>query len=129
MHEYSIVDSLLKIVEENAQQRGAKKVVKIELKIGVLSGVEPELLFRAFELFREGTLAEEAELVIHHQPVVVQCQNCGKESVLGERPRYRCPQCNSPNLKIVDGEEMYLTSLELEIEETKSEMEGNRKRN
>jgi hydrogenase nickel incorporation protein HypA/HybF len=81
-----------------------------------LSGVEPELLKTAFEVFREGTLSESAELVIHHQPVVVECEECGFNGELGKRV-YRCPNCNSPRIKIVDGEEMYLTSIELEIEE------------
>jgi len=120
MHEYSIVDSLLQIVEEHAQKQGAKKVVKIELKIGVLSGVEPDLLLRAFELFREGTLAQTAQLIIHNQPVIIKCNRCGKESNLGDKPRYLCPNCNSSDIQVIDGEEMYLTSLELEIEEENS---------
>jgi Zn finger protein HypA/HybF involved in hydrogenase expression len=36
---------------------------------------------------------------------------------LGNKPRYLCPNCNSSDIQVIDGEEMYLTSLELEIEE------------
>jgi len=116
MHEYSIVDSLLQLAEREAQNRKAVKILKIELKIGELSGVEPQLLKTAFDLFREETLAAEAELVIKIQPVVVKCQECGFRGELGDRV-YRCPECGGGRLEIVDGEEMFLTSLELEIPE------------
>ena len=49
MHEYSIVQSLLESCEEHAKSNDAKKVTKVVVKIGVLSGVEPELLQTAFE--------------------------------------------------------------------------------
>ncbi len=43
MHEYSIVQSLLESCEEHARTNNAKEVTKVIVKIGVLSGVEPDL--------------------------------------------------------------------------------------
>ena len=113
MHEFSIVDSLLHLAEENAFKHNAKKVTKIEIKIGVLSGVEPDLLKTAFETFKEGTICEEAEFIMKIQPVVVKCKECGFEGEL-KKDEYLCPKCKSPELEIIDGEDMYLMSLELE---------------
>ena len=113
MHEFSIVDSLLNLAEEHAVKNNAKKVTKLEIKIGVLSGVEPNLLQTAFDTFKEGTICEEAEFIMKIQPVVIKCQNCGFEGELG-KDEYLCPKCKSGEIKITDGEDMYLMSLELE---------------
>jgi len=116
MHEYSIVSSLLELIEEHAKKNNAKKVTKIEIKIGTLSGVEPELLKTAFDTFKEGTICNDAKFIMHIQSVVVECNNCKKTSTLS-KDEYLCPNCKSGDIKIVDGEEMYLMSLELETDD------------
>jgi hydrogenase nickel incorporation protein HypA/HybF len=115
MHEYAIVDSLLQLADEHTQKNNAKKVTKLEVKIGVLSGVEPDLLQTAFDTFKEGTVCEEAEFIMKIQPVVIHCKDCDYETTL-EKNEYYCPKCKSANLEIIDGEDMYLMSLELESE-------------
>ncbi|MFA5235071.1 MAG: hydrogenase/urease nickel incorporation protein HypA [Sulfurimonas sp.] len=113
MHEYSIVQSLLDSCEENAAKNNATKVTKVVVKIGVMSGVEPELLRTAFDTFKEKTLCEEAEFVINIQQIVIKCNKCLNESVL-KSIEYYCPKCKSTDLNILDGEDMYLMQLELE---------------
>ncbi|MBD3840782.1 MAG: hydrogenase/urease nickel incorporation protein HypA [Campylobacterales bacterium] len=113
MHEYSIVQSLLNSCEEHASANKASKVTKVVVKIGVMSGVEPDLLQTAFDTFKETTICEDAKFVINIQPVVIECNQCHEESTL-EKNEYSCPKCASTDLKIVDGEDMFLMSLELE---------------
>lgn len=113
MHEYSIVQSLLDSCEENAKENDATKVTKVVVKIGVMSGVEPDLLKTAFDTFKEETICEEAEFVVNIQPIVIKCHNCLKESTL-KKLEYCCPECQSVELDILDGEEMFLMSLEME---------------
>ena len=113
MHEYSIVQSLLVSCEENAVKNKATKVTKVVIKIGVMSGVEPELIRTAFETFKEDTICEEAEFIINIQAVVIRCKDCFNEQIL-EGMEYYCPKCKSPNLKVLDGEDMFLMQLELE---------------
>jgi len=116
MHEYSIVDSLLQLAQEHAIKNNAKKVTKLEIKIGVLSGVEPELLKTAFDTFKEGTMCEDAEFIMKIQPVVIRCKDCQTQTTL-KKDEYLCPKCKSGNLEIIDGEDMYLMSLELETDD------------
>lgn len=113
MHEYSIVQSLLDSCEENAIKNNAIKVTKVVVKIGVMSGVEPELLRTAFDTFKEKTLCEEANFIINIQPVVIKCNKCLNESVL-QSIEYCCPGCKDADIEILDGEDMYLMQLELE---------------
>ena len=112
MHEYSIVQSLLDSCDENAKANDATKVLKVVVKIGVMSGVEPELLKTAFNTFKEKTICEDAEFIVNMQDIVVKCNNCQKESTL-QQLEYTCPSCKSSDLKVIDGEDMYLMQLEL----------------
>ena len=63
MHEFSIVDSLLHLAEERAAKNNAAKVTKPEIKIGVLSGVEPDLLKTAFETFKKALFVKKQNLL------------------------------------------------------------------
>jgi len=113
MHEYSIVQSLLDSCEENAKKHNATKVTKIVVKIGIMSGIEPHLLETAFNTFKEETICKEAKFIINIQPVIVKCKSCNKQSEL-KNSQYSCPECESYDLEILDGEDMFLMSLELE---------------
>ena len=112
MHEFSIVQDLLSMCEKNAEENNATKITKVEVKIGKLSGVEPHLLQTAFDTFKEKTICDSAEFCIHHQDLVVRCNDCGQESTL-EQNTFACPKCDGP-VKVLDGEEMYLMRLEME---------------
>jgi hydrogenase nickel incorporation protein HypA/HybF len=113
MHEYSIVQALLDQCEHHARINGSRKVMKVTVKIGVLSGVELHLLRSAFETFREDTVCREAELEIIHQKVLVECGKCRRQSTI-EKHDYHCPNCGSAEVRVIDGEDMYLMRLEME---------------
>ena len=62
MHELSVCLSLLDEVKRVARENNAGSVTRIVVKIGPLSGVEPDLLRNAYPIAAAGTIAEEAEL-------------------------------------------------------------------
>jgi len=115
MHEFSIVQSLLNLIEEYARENNAKRVTKVVVSVGVLSGVEPHLLEMAFNTFKEGTVAEKAELVMETEKLRIKCMECGKESEK-EEMNVVCPKCGSLNTQIIAGQDMFLKSLELEVD-------------
>ncbi len=112
MHEYSVVQALLNQCEEVAEQNNAKEVTKVITKIGVMSGIETHLLQTAFDTFKEGTICDGAEFIIHKQKLKLQCKECQEEFEVDEA-RYYCIHCESLKVKVVDGEDMYLMSLEM----------------
>ena len=115
MHEYSIVQSLLDIIEDNTKKNNAKKVTKIIVKIGVLSGVEPHLLDIAFNTFKEKTICEDAEFIMNIQPIIAVCKDCGHENSFPKNKIFfECEKCGGVELDVIDGEDMLLMSLELE---------------
>ncbi len=113
MHEYSIVNSLIESCQEYAKNNNAAKVTKVVVKIGVMSGVEPHLLKTAFETFKENTICDGCEFVMDIQKVKVLCMECNNESEL-QKNEYLCQVCKSMDIKVIDGEDMFLMRLELD---------------
>ena len=113
MHEYSIVQALLEQCEDYAKANDSTKVTKVVTKIGKLSGVEPHLLQTAFETFKEKTVCDKAEFIMNVQDLKLYCNVCQKESEQSE-VRYQCGHCQSIDVAVMDGEEMYLMTLEME---------------
>ena len=113
MHEYSIVQALLNQCEDIAKENKATKITKVVTKIGAMSGVETHLLQTAFDTFKEGTMCDGAKFVINYQKIKLRCNECEYEFEVDEA-RYSCIKCESVNVSVIDGEDMYLMSLEME---------------
>lgn len=118
MHEFSIVSSLLDLVEADIRKHNARSATKVVVRIGEMSGVVAELLTEAFHVCKRGTLAEQAELVVEMQEVLIRC-GCGYQGVINDR-RFICPACGVPDVEVTAGEDMVLQQLELEVGETDS---------
>ncbi|MFN4319146.1 MAG: hydrogenase maturation nickel metallochaperone HypA [Aquificaceae bacterium] len=116
MHEFSLVQSLLELLEEQVRLYGAKGVAKVEVSVGVLSGVEPHLLKLAFDTFKEGTVAGKAELLLEVEGLILWCEDCKREYEK-EELNLLCPACGSLNTHIKGGQDLLLKSLELEFED------------
>jgi len=114
LHEFSIVQSLLDLIEKNVRENNGKYVTKVVVKIGKMSGVEPHLLKIAFDTFKEGTVCEKARMEMIVQDVIARCKSCGKEFTV-DNYSFVCPGCEGTDIDIVDGEDMYLISLEMEV--------------
>jgi hydrogenase nickel incorporation protein HypA/HybF len=112
MHEMSICQALMDQVERIASEQSASRVDKIVLSIGPLAGVEPELLSRAYEVSRAGTVAESAELEIETGPIVVECRSCGASGE-AEVSRLVCPSCGDWQVDLTQGDELLLLRLEV----------------
>jgi hydrogenase nickel incorporation protein HypA/HybF len=114
MHELSVCLALMKQVERVATDHGARRVERIVLRIGPLSGIEPALLRNAFPLAATGSVAEGAELEIETGPVRVRCTVCDQESEVPSN-RLLCSHCGDFRTRVISGEEMLLQSLELDL--------------
>jgi hydrogenase nickel incorporation protein HypA/HybF len=115
MHELSVCQALLDQVEELARLRHSTGVVEINVEIGPLSGVEPGLLQQAFTIASAGTLADSARLVLTSMPVQVHCEQC--DSTTEAQPaRLVCGHCGNWRTRVVSGDELLLTTVELTME-------------
>lgn len=112
MHELSVCQALVEQAVAVARQHDGR-VRRLVLKIGPLSGVEPELLRRAFPLASAGTEVEDAELEIQSLAPRIRCGECGQESEVPAN-RLVCPHCRNWRTTLVSGDEMVLQQVELE---------------
>jgi hydrogenase nickel incorporation protein HypA/HybF len=112
MHEYSLVMSLIERAEQEANQRNAKSIVRLALRVGESSGVEAELLVQAFEIARTGTCCEKAELVVTREPARWTCPSCDAE--LDPNVSLRCSPCDSAG-RLTSGDALLLEQMEIEV--------------
>jgi hydrogenase nickel incorporation protein HypA/HybF len=112
VHEYSLIQSLMERVEAEARERNALAIRRLRVRVGELSGVEPELLATAYEIFRAGTLCAQAELDIERVPARWACRRCGAAVVSGGI--LQCPSCGEP-AALVEGQDIVLERIELEV--------------
>ncbi|KAA5543707.1 hydrogenase maturation nickel metallochaperone HypA [Roseiconus nitratireducens] len=114
MHELSIALSILDIANEQLHDHGDAEVLAIHLKLGRMSGVVKEALVSAFELAREGTKLEQAQLVIEDIPVMLHCRTCQCERPAESMQSLRCAVCGGLSAEITRGHELEVFAMELE---------------
>jgi hydrogenase nickel incorporation protein HypA/HybF len=114
MHELSVVANLFEILEEKVREKKGKKIFSVKLQVGALAGVVPELLMTAFDIYKKDTIASEAELEIKKVPLKVQCKDCHKVMVKDDFI-FICDHCGFTNLKTLEGTEMILEKMDIEV--------------
>ena len=113
MHELSIVASLFEILEEKAYEHRPCKITAVKVRVGRLSGVVPDLLQSAFDVYKKGTLAEGASLTIEVVPFEFRCRSCEGRSFRDEPP-YLCTACGSADVELLGGMDLTLEKIEVE---------------
>jgi len=117
VHELSLIASVFDVLEEKAREHGASQVTAVRLQVGRMSGVVPELLASAFDIYKKGTLAEGGRLEIVIVPVKLRCPDCGGASVR-EDTDFSCAICGSRRVEIVEGRDIVVEKIELETGQT-----------
>lgn len=115
MHEYSLTLNLLDIAEEEGKKNNAKKIIKIKLKVGKFSGVEPILLSHSFEILKKTKkIFEEAILEIEKEEPLLRCTSCGKIFTSEDFP-FICPECGNIYNELIKGSDIIIEKIEMEI--------------
>jgi len=113
MHEMSLCESILQVMEDHAARQGFTRVNRVWLEIGGLSGVEVEAMRFGFDAVTRGTLADQARLEIIEVPGQAWCMQCVKSVAVTQRFD-ACPDCGSYQLQVTGGDEMKIKELEVE---------------
>lgn len=113
MHEMSIARNIIDIVDDISKENQVKIVKKVKVNIGQLVAVVPDSLQFCYEAFTTGTHLENSELEIHIIPVSAECNNC-KETFEVESYFFICQFCESSEIKILQGEELNVSELEVD---------------
>lgn len=113
MHEMSLAEGVLQIIEDNALSSGFARVKTVWLEIGQLAGVELEAMKFCFDAVTRNTLAEGAQLEIIAREGEGRCLSCNKTVKLAERYD-PCPECGGYPVEVTGGTEMRIRELEVE---------------
>ncbi len=113
MHELAVTESLLKTANEYALKNDAKKVTRLNLVIGDLSGIIDDSVQFYWDMISEGTICSHAELKIEKKPARFRCQACQHEFNMDDNLT-PCPLCQSMNIRVIEGDEFLLKSIEIE---------------
>jgi hydrogenase nickel incorporation protein HypA/HybF len=109
MHEMAITESVIAAVSEKV---GDRRVRRVSLVVGRLSGVVAESLYFYYDLSTEGTPLEGSKLEIIDVPGRARCRSCGAEVELEDM--IALCTCGSADLEILSGEELTIKEVELE---------------
>ena len=113
MHELSIAQSIVDLVEEQRSSARFARVRTIRLSIGQLSTVDPRALEFGFDVVARGTAAEGACLAIDRPPGRAYCTDCSTTVAIATRAD-ACPICAGHRWVVAGGEELRVVELEVD---------------
>lgn len=113
MHELSIAQNLIEIIEDAASQQNFSKVNKISLKIGEMAMVNKEALSFCIEIASRGTCVEGAKVHFETSPLNGKCSQCSRLFKI-EDFVFKCPSCGGTDIKIMSGREIRVSYLDVE---------------
>jgi hydrogenase nickel incorporation protein HypA/HybF len=111
MHEVGVIQSAVESAVEHALRSGKRRIHRMVLRVGVLSGVDPDALSFSFDAVAAGTIAEAATLELESEPAIAVCGFCGTEFETTD-VYCECSTCGRPTACVRSGREVTLVSLE-----------------
>lgn len=113
MHELSLCQSAVEIIQQQAAQHGVNRVTGVWLEIGALSCVEEGAVRFSFDIVCQHTVAQGCELHIEYRPAQAWCWDCSRAVEITQHDA-RCPQCDGANLRVDTGDSLRVKSIEVE---------------
>jgi hydrogenase nickel incorporation protein HypA/HybF len=112
VHELSICTAIAKIAHDAAAGR---PVECVRVDIGHLRQVVPDTLRHSWEMVVFGTSLDGVPLEVREIPAVIECRQCGTRTPLDD-PIFRCAACASTDTKVISGDELFVTSLDVTVD-------------
>ncbi|CAD7774915.1 hydrogenase nickel incorporation protein HypA [Candidatus Methanoperedenaceae archaeon GB50] len=115
MHEISIGAALVDAAIRTAEEERPRRISKIHIEVGELTGLNPDQLRHIFKTTTKKTIIADAELVIKTIKPAIECKECGYKGRVNlvkdfhfNTPQITCPTCKSREVKITAGNECRL---------------------
>lgn len=113
MHELSLCESVIRILNREAERHRFARVKLVQIEVGARSCVAPEAMDFCFKAITKGTVADGARLELLRELPVAWCMNCSDSVSIKERYD-ACPQCGSYELHISGSDTLRIKNLEVE---------------
>jgi len=112
MHELSICEGIMQVMEDQARTENFSQVAAIRLEIGPLAGVELDALRFSFDVVTRGTIADGCRLEIIETEGRAHCLKCD-HTVSLKRRFDACPRCGGYGLHVTGGDELRIKDMEV----------------
>ena len=113
MHEMSIAQNILDIVDEYMTNEDGQKLKEVAVEIGELVAVVPDSLTFCYDVLIEETPYQDSKLSIGIIPLSGSCPVCNKLFKI-KNYDFACPSCQSTDIQVMGGQELRITHLEVE---------------
>ena len=114
MHEMGIILHLAKSLEETAEQEKIKKITRVTLEVGEVSGIMTDYFTDCWDYFKKRhPVLDTAALEIETIPAVTYCSSCEKTYPTVQYGR-TCPYCQSGETWLIHGNECIIKEIEVE---------------
>jgi hydrogenase nickel incorporation protein HypA/HybF len=113
LHELSIAAAILDRVSAEAARHTGARLTKVGVRVGELSGVDPEALSFGFQALTLQSEWERLALEIEYCPRKQCCPNC-EHTFTCSNYKTDCPNCGTENTVLVAGEELDIAFIETE---------------
>ncbi len=111
MHELTVIENVLQISEQVAEENQLSRIDVINLDVGGMQHLNEEIIQHGFDAAKKDTVASNAELKLFWLPVKLRCNSCQK--VFGtENGKFHCPFCGSQDTEVKQGMELNIKSIE-----------------
>lgn len=108
MHEISLVRSIFSTLEAEFSSDELTAISAIDLKVGLLSNIQPTLMQNAFEAVTSVEKKfETTKLNIEVVPIEIYCAPCAETSAI-QNYKFVCQHCGQPNNNVTQGTELLI---------------------
>lgn len=113
MHELGVTESIASIVLKHAQMNKARRISKVNIRLGELTGIVDHYVSFYWDMVTKDTIAQGAELNFIKIPVIAYCPGCKEEFEVKEYD-LTCPGCGKAETELISGREFLVESIEVE---------------
>jgi hydrogenase nickel incorporation protein HypA/HybF len=113
VHELSIASAILDKVASEAERHPGARFTRVGVRIGEISGIDPEALSFGFECLVKDSEFDPLALEIERCPRVQRCLACAHEFPAPDSMT-ACTKCGHPHTVCIGGEELDIAFMEVE---------------
>ena len=112
MHELSVAQNIIDIVQKHVPETEWDRVSVVRLKVGMIAGVVPDSLEFSFKAITADTRFRHTRLEIDLVPFRIKCHACGATTE-NEAGFAVCGDCGNMDTEIVSGSELNISEIEV----------------
>lgn len=107
MHEFSLIQEAMRLLEKSAAENNIRDIQKIKIVVGKLVAVLPDSMQFCFDALAKEPPFVNARLEIEEIEARGKCKDCGSEFVI-DHYRFSCQDCGSLGVVTVSGNQFYV---------------------